>query len=200
MRTDASSRNIWCPIRFMLQQAKMWEEMRRVRVPISKHSETTILWTNQSPSKKNNTTSNSTLHGQEVHNLAKVPCWQRTCPSPSAHLLGTFGHGNTSISPLRAQNYTTVRLPTLRVNLVEYDEEHRSWSTWHEQRWFAMFEIYSFLSKHPLRKNAPFLIFAFLSALFHKISSKVSRDMLKIQTESYFHLTMSKWPIPTVKL
>ena len=40
----------------------------------------------------------------------------------------------------------------------------------------------------------------FLSAFFHKISSNVSRNMLKIQTESHFHLTMSKWPISTAKL
>ena len=67
------------------------------------HSQTAILWTHQSPSKKNNTTSNSISHGQEVHNLTKVPYWQYTCPSPSAPLLGTFDHGNISISPLRAQ-------------------------------------------------------------------------------------------------
>ena len=40
----------------------------------------------------------------------------------------------------------------------------------------------------------------FLSASFHKISSNVSRDMLKIQTESHFHLIVSKWPISTAKL
>ena len=40
----------------------------------------------------------------------------------------------------------------------------------------------------------------FLSAFFHKVSSNVSRNMLKIQTESYFHLIVSKWPIPTPKL
>ena len=40
----------------------------------------------------------------------------------------------------------------------------------------------------------------FLSAFFHKISSNVSRNMLKIQTDSYFHLTMLKWPISTPKL
>ena len=48
----------------------------------------------QSPSKKNSSPSNSTSHGQEIRNLAKVPYWQCTCPNPSAHLLGTFGHGN----------------------------------------------------------------------------------------------------------
>ena len=40
----------------------------------------------------------------------------------------------------------------------------------------------------------------FLSAFFHKTSSNVSRNMLKTQTESHFHLTMSKWPISTAKL
>ena len=44
---------------------------------------------------------------------------------------------------------------------MEYHKEHRSWSTWREQRLSAVFEICSFLSKHPARKNAPFLIFAF---------------------------------------
>ena len=64
---------------------------------------------------ENNTTSNSTSHGQEVRNLAKVPCWQCSCPNQSTHLLGTFGHGNISIPPLRAQNFSTIRLLTLRV-------------------------------------------------------------------------------------
>ena len=72
-RTDQSSRNIRCLIRFKLSRAKTWEEMRRVQVSISKHSQTDILWTHQPPSKKNTTTSNSTSHGQEVPNLAKVP-------------------------------------------------------------------------------------------------------------------------------
>ena len=102
-RTDESSTNIRWPIRFMLERAKTWEEMRRVQVPISKHSQTAILWTYQSPSKKNNTTSNSTSHGQEVRNVAKVPYWQCTCPSLSFHLLGMFGHGNISIPQLRAR-------------------------------------------------------------------------------------------------
>ena len=93
----------------------MWEEIRRVQVLIAKHSQTAILWTYQSPSEKNNTTSNSTSNGQEVRSLTKVPYWQCTCPSPSAHLPGMFGHGNISIPPLRAQNYSTIRLLTLRV-------------------------------------------------------------------------------------
>ena len=91
---------------------KTWEEMRRVIVPISKHSQTAILWTYQPPSKKNNTIPNSTSHWQEVRNLAKVPYWQCTCPRRLAHLLGTFGHGNISIPWLRAQNYSTIRLLT----------------------------------------------------------------------------------------
>ena len=53
--------------------------------------------------------------GKRVRNLTKIPYWQCTCPSQSAHLLGTFGHGSISIPPFRAQNYTTIRLLTLCV-------------------------------------------------------------------------------------
>ena len=42
-RTDESSGNVRCPIRFMPWRAKTWEEMRRVPVPISKHSQTAIF-------------------------------------------------------------------------------------------------------------------------------------------------------------
>ena len=120
--------------------------MRRVQVPISKHSQTAILWTYQSPSKKNNTTSNSTSHGQEVHNLAKVPYWQCTCPSPSAHLLGTFGHGNISIPPLRAQNYSTIRLLTLRVKFDGISPrtpelEHLPWTAFIRCVWNTLFSV-----------------------------------------------------------
>ena len=120
--------------------------MRRVQVSISKHSQTAILWTYQSPSKKNNTTSNSTSHGQEVHNLAKVPYWQCTCPSPSAPLLGAFGHGNISIPPLRAQNYSTIRLLTLRVKFDGISQrtpepEHLSWTAFIRCVWIILFPI-----------------------------------------------------------
>ena len=135
--------------------------MQRVQVPISKHSQTAILWTHQSPLKKNSTTSNSTSHGQEVRNLAKVPHWQCTCPSPSAHLLGTFGHGNTSIPPLRAQNYSTIRLLRLRVKFDGISPrtpqlEHLLWTAFIRCIWNTLFPI-----KALFTKNAPFLIFAF---------------------------------------
>ena len=175
--------------------------MRRVQVPISKHSQTAILWTYQSPSKKNNTPSNSTSHGQEVRNLAKVPYWQCTCPSPSAHLLGTFGHGNMSIPLLRAQNYSTIRLLTLCIKFDgiswrTLELEHLPWTAFIRCIWKTLFPI-----KTPFAKKM-FLFWSlhFLSVFFHKISSNVSRNMLKIQTESYFHLTMSKWPISNAKL
>ena len=129
--------------------------MRRVRVPISKHPETPVLWTYQSPSKNNNTTSNSTSHGQEVRNLAKVPYWQCTCPSPSAHLLGTFGHGNISIPPLRAQNYSKICL--LRLN-VKFDGisrrtaelEHLLWTASIRCIWNTLFPI-----KAPFAEKCP---------------------------------------------
>ena len=59
--------------------------------------------------------------------------WQCTCPSPSAHLLGTFGHGNISIPPLRAQNYSSIRLLTLRVKFDGISQrtpelEHLPWT------------------------------------------------------------------------
>ena len=50
---------------------------------------------------------------------------------------------------------------------MEYQEEHRSWSTCREQRLFAVFKIYSFLSKHPLRKqcsSSDLCIFCLLSS------------------------------------
>ena len=175
--------------------------MWRVPVPISKHSETAILWTYQSPSKKNNTTSNSTSHGQEVCNLAKVSYWQYTCPSPSVHLLKTFGHGNISIPPLRAQNYSTIRLLTLRVKFDGIwrrtpELEHLPWTAFIRCVWNIILSYQSSLRE----KNAPFLIFAFFVCFLPKISSNVFRNMLEMQTESYFHLTMSKWPISTAKL
>ena len=50
---------------------------------------------------------------------------------------------------------------------MEYHEEHRNWSTCREQRLFAVFEIYSFLSKRPSRKQFFFsdlCIFCLLSS------------------------------------
>ena len=54
----------------------------------------------------------------------------------------------------------------------------------------AVNSVYSLCLKDSLsyqsslrKKHAPLLIFAFLSAFFHKINSNVSRDMLEIQTE-----------------
>ena len=50
---------------------------------------------------------------------------------------------------------------------MEYHQEHWSWSTCREQRLFAVFEIYSFLSKHPSRKkcfSSDLCIFCLLSS------------------------------------
>ena len=173
--------------------------MRRVQVPISKYSRTAILWTYQSLSKKNNVTCNFTSHGQEVRNLAKVSNWHCTCPSQSAHLLGMFGHGSKSIPLLRAQNYSTIRLLTLRVKFDGISQrtlelEHLPWTTFIRCVWNILFQ--STLCERMLLSWS----LHFLSAFFYKISSNVSRNMLEIQTESYFHLTTSKWPISTAEL
>ena len=50
---------------------------------------------------------------------------------------------------------------------MEYHQEYRNWSTCREGRLFVVFETYSFLSKHPSPKNAPFsdlCIFCLLSS------------------------------------
>ena len=50
---------------------------------------------------------------------------------------------------------------------MEYDEEHRSWSTCREQRLFAVFEVDSFLSQHPSREecsSSDLCIFCLLSS------------------------------------
>ena len=141
--------------------------MRRVQVPISKHSQTAILWTYQSPSKKNNITCNSTSHGQEVPNLAKVPYWQGTCPSPSAHLLKAFDHGIISIPSLRTQNYSTIRLLTLRVKFDgiwrrTLELENPPWTTFIRCIWNTLFPI-----KAPFAKkcsSSDLCIFCLLSS------------------------------------
>ena len=140
--------------------------MRRVQVSVSKHSETAFLWTKQSPSKKNNTTSNSTSHGQEVRNLAKVPYWQCTCPSPSVHLLGTFGHGNIS-QPFRTQNYTSIRLLTLSVKFDgiarrTLELEHLPWTAFIRCIWNILFPIKAPFAKKCSSSNL--CIFCLLSS------------------------------------
>ena len=148
---------------------KTLEEMRPVQVPISKHSQTAILWTYQPPSKKNNTTWNSTSHGQEVCNLAKVPYWQCACSSPSAYLLGTFGQGNVSIPPFSAQTYSTIRLLTLRVKFDGISRrtpelEHLPWTAFIRCIWNILFPI-----KAPFReKMLLFRPLHFLSAFLQK--------------------------------
>ena len=72
---------------------------------------------------------------------------------------------------------------------------------------FAVNSVYSLCLKYTLSyqstlREKMLLLWSLhiLSAFFHKISSDVSRNMLEIQTESYFHLIVSKWPISTAKL
>ena len=102
----------------------------------------------------------------------------------------------------RLKHYSTIRLLTLRVKFDGISRrtpelEHLPWTAFIRCVW----NIFSF-HQSILRRNKMLLFWSlhFLSAFFHKISSNVSRNMLKIQTESYFHLTMSKWPISTAKL
>ena len=112
-----------------------------------------------------------------------------------------FGHGNISIPQLRAQSYSTIRLLTLR---VKFDEIWRRTPELEHLPWIGFIRcirnILLPITTPFAKKMLLFWSLHFLSAFFHKISSNVSRNMLKIQTESYFHLTMSKWPISTAKL
>ena len=134
----------------------MWEEMRRVQFPLSRNSETAILWTNQSPSRKNSTTSNSTLtwaRGTQFGEGLVLAVHLFESFSPFARNVRPWQH---LYSTSQGSNYNKIRLQTLRVKLMEYDQEHRSWSTCREQRLLAVFEIHSFLSEHALRKNCSF--------------------------------------------
>ena len=99
------------------------------------------------------------------------------------------------------KHYNTVHLLTLRVKFdgISWRTpklEHLPWTAFIRCIWNLLFPIKAPFAK----KMLLLLIFAFLSAFFHKISSNVSRNMLKIQTESHFHHTMSKWPLSTAKL
>ena len=99
------------------------------------------------------------------------------------------------------KHYSTIRLLTLRVKFDGIwprtpELEHLPWTAFIRCIWNVLFPITAPFAK----KMLLFWSLHFLSAFFHKISSNVSRNMLKIQTESYLHLTMSKWPIPTAKL
>ena len=67
---------------------------------------------------------------------------------------------------------------------------------------YSLYLKYTLSYQSTLRESKCVLFWSlhFLSASFYKISSKVSRNMLKIETESYFHLIVSKRPISTAKL
>ena len=108
--------------------------------------------------------------GKEVRNLAKVPYWQCTCPSPSAHLLG---HGSKSIPQLRAQNYNTIRLLRLRVKFDGIwrrtpELEHLPWTGFIRCIWNTLFPI-----KAPFAKQ----MFLFWSLHFCLLSSTKSVPM-----------------------
>ena len=96
------------------------------------------------------------------------------------------------------KHYSTIRPLTLSVKFDGISPrtselEHLPWTAFIRCIWKILFPIRAPFAK----KMLLFWSLHFLSAFFHKISSNVSRNMLKIQTESHFHLTMSKWPIPT---
>ena len=99
------------------------------------------------------------------------------------------------------KHYSKIHLLTLRVKLGGISQrtpemEHLPRTAFIRCVWNKLFPITTPFAK----KMLLFSFLHFLSAFFHKISSNVPRNMLKIQTESYFHLTMSKWPISTAKL
>ena len=99
------------------------------------------------------------------------------------------------------KHYSTIRLLTPRVKFDGISRrtlelEHLPWTAFIRCIWNTLFPIKSPFVKTMLL----FWSLHFLSAFFHKVSSNVSRNMLKIQTKSYFYLTMSKWPISTAKL
>ena len=125
---------------------------------------------------------------------ALVPVRQLICSEISA--MATYLFHRSGL-----KHYSTIRLITLRVKFDGIsrktpDLEHLPWTVFIRCIWNILCPI-----KAPFAKNMLlFWSLYFLSALFHKINSNVSRNMLKIHTESYFHLTMSKWPISTAKL
>ena len=99
------------------------------------------------------------------------------------------------------KHYSTIRLLTLCVKFDGISRrtpelEHLPWTAFIRCIWNILFPIKAPFAK----KMLLFWSLHFLSAFFHKLSSNVLPDILKIQTESHFHLTMSKWPIPTAKL
>ena len=99
------------------------------------------------------------------------------------------------------KHYSTIRLLTLRVKFDGIwrrtpELEHLPWTAFIRCIWNILFPLKAPFAKRMLL----FWSLHFLSAFFHKIRSNIPRNMLKTQTESYFHLTMSKWPIPTTKL
>ena len=96
------------------------------------------------------------------------------------------------------KHYSAIRLLMLRVKFDGIwrrtpELKHLPWTAFIRCIWNTLFPIKAPFTK----KMLLFWSLHFSSAFFHKISLNVSRNMLKIQTESYFHLTMSKWPIST---
>ena len=111
-----------------------------------KHSQTAVLWTYQSPSKKNNTTSNSTSHGQEVSDLAKVPVLAVHLSESVNPFAQNFRTWKQSIPPRRAQNYSKIRLLTLRVKFDGISArtpelKHLPWTAFIHCIWNILFPI-----------------------------------------------------------
>ena len=83
------------------------------------------------------------------------------------------------------KHYSTIRLLTLRVKFDGISRrtpelEHLPWTALIRCIWNTLFPV-----KAPfVKKMLLFWSLHFLSAFFHKISSNVSRNMLKLQTES----------------
>ena len=140
----------------------MWEERRRVQVPMLKHSQSAILWIHQSPSKKNTTTSNSTSHGKRCAiwrrfciGSALVRVRQPICSECSA--MATYLFHRSGL-----KHYSTIRLLTLRVKFDGIwrrtpELEHLPWTAFIRCIWKILFPIKAPFAK----KNAPLPIFAF---------------------------------------
>ena len=98
------------------------------------------------------------------------------------------------------KHYSTIRLLTLHVKFNGISQrtpemEHLPWTAFTRCIWNTLFPIKAPFAKQMLL----FWYLHFLSAFFHKLSSEALLNILKIQTESYFHLTMLKWPISHCK-
>ena len=132
---------------------------------------------------------------RKQHHFSSHLTWARGTQFGEGPVLA--GHLSESVSPF-ARNFrpwqhiystaqgsnTIVQFVSQRYvySLMEYHQEHRSWSTCREQRSFAVFETYSLLSRHPSRKKC----FSFSDpCIFGLLSSTKSAPMQRITCWKY---------------